>query len=107
MSVQASGVFGVGTEPPPDSSDPSRQVATSEGSPVTAPRSAWVICPTFSSSVIWASRSSARVAGSSDRSIHGRCGGDDPAAGPAAASVMVIRSQVPTAPRRMDGALAA
>src|SRR4029450_424936 len=56
LSAQASGVFGVGTEPPPDSTDPSRQVATSDGSPETAPRSAWVICPTFSSRVIRASR---------------------------------------------------
>jgi hypothetical protein len=101
MSAQASGVFGVGTEPPPDSSDPSRQVATSDGSPETAPRSAWVICPTFSSRVIRASSRPARVSGLRDRSIQGRWAADDPAAGPAAASVRAIRRQVPRAPRRM------
>jgi hypothetical protein len=43
MSAQACGVLGDGTEPPPDSIEPSRQVVTSVASFVTAPRSAWVI----------------------------------------------------------------
>src|SRR4029453_14313441 len=81
MSAQASGGLGGGTEPPPDSKDPSRQVATSEGSPLTAPRSAWVICPTFSSRVISASSSSARAAGLREASSHGRSGAAGPGAG--------------------------
>ena len=36
MSAQASGVFGVGVELPPDSTDPSRQVVTSVGSSLSA-----------------------------------------------------------------------
>src|SRR5829696_2031955 len=72
MSAHPSGVLSAGVEPPPDSTDPSRQVATSMGSSLTAPRSAWVICPTFSSRVMAASSRSARARGWSERSIHGR-----------------------------------
>ena len=60
MSAQASGVFGVGTDPPPDRTLPSFQVRTSDGSPATSPRSAWVIWPTFSSRVIRPTRSATR-----------------------------------------------
>ena len=103
MSAQASGVLGVGTEPPPDSSDPSRQVVMSDGSAVTAPRSAWVICPTFSSRVIWASSSRALASGRSELSIHGRSGAaaPAPAAEGAATSPITTSTQTPTTPRRM------
>jgi hypothetical protein len=98
MSAHASGVFGVGVEPPPDSSDPSLQVAIRLGSPVTAPRSAWVICPIFSSRVIRASSSSARARGGSEASIHGRAAA---ALATGAATRVVSRArQMPTAPTR-------
>jgi hypothetical protein len=103
MSAQASGVLGVGVEPPPDSSDPSRQVATSVGSAATAPRSGWVICPTFSSRVIAASSRPARAWGPRVRPIKGR--GGDGAAGPATEGAAIAPSnnsrQVATATRRM------
>jgi hypothetical protein len=102
MSAHASGVFGVGVDPPPDSTDPSLQVATSVGSPLTAPRSAWVICPTFSSSVIAASSSSARSRAFSEASIHGR---PPPPAVPATEGAATIPTsssrQVPRTPSRM------
>ena len=102
MSAHASGVFGVGVDPPPDSTDPSLQVATSVGSPLTAPRSAWVICPTFSSSVIAASSSSARSRAVREASIHGR---PPPPAVPAtegAATIPTSNSrQVPRTPSRI------
>ena len=53
-------MFGVGTEPPPDSNDPSAYVAMSVFER-SAFRSAWVIWPTFSASVIRPSRSLTRV----------------------------------------------
>ena len=43
VSAHASGVFWAGTEPPPESTEPSRRDATSVGSGATAPRSACVI----------------------------------------------------------------
>jgi len=102
MSAQASGVFGVGVEPPPDSSDPSLQVVTSVGSPLTAPRSAWVIWPTFSSRVMAASSSSARASGRRELSIQGRAPAPAvPAADGAATSASMTRRQAPSAPRRM------
>jgi hypothetical protein len=62
MSTQASGVFGVGVEPPPESTDPSISSAINVGSSATAPRSACVIWPIFSSSVIRPRRSLTRLA---------------------------------------------
>jgi len=100
MLAHASGVFGVGTDPPPDSSDPSRQVVTSVGSSLTAARSAWVICPTFSSRVMAASSRSARALGLSELSIQGRSPLAAPAADGAAITPTTSR-QVPTAPRRI------
>jgi hypothetical protein len=52
MSAHASGVFGVGTEPPPDRIEPRPSVVIGVASSKTVSGSAWVICPTFSSSVI-------------------------------------------------------
>jgi hypothetical protein len=101
MSAQASGVFEVGVEPPPDSTEPSLQVVTSDGSPLTAPRSAWVIWPTFSSRVMAASSSSARALGLRELSIQGRAPAPAPAAEGAATSASMTRRQAPTAPRRM------
>jgi len=62
MSTQAVGSFGVGTEPPPDNTEPSRSDVIWLGSPVTAPRSACVIWPILSSRVIRRIRSSTRFA---------------------------------------------
>src|SRR3954449_4249047 len=56
MSAQPVGELSGGAEPPPESTEPSRYSRTSSG--VTAARSAWVICPTLSSSDIRLSRSS-------------------------------------------------
>ena len=86
MSAHPSGVLSAGVEPPPDSTDPSRQVATRVGSSVTAPRSAWVIWPTFSSRVMAASSRSARAAGLSERSIQGRAAAPAVPAAPAPAA---------------------
>ena len=61
MSAHARGLLGVGTEPPPDSTLPTLQVVINESLLETEPRSVWVICPTFSSSVIRFRRSSTRV----------------------------------------------
>ena len=55
-------MLGVGVEPPPDSTEPSLSVAIWLGSPATAPRSACVIWPIFSSSVMRLSRSLTRFA---------------------------------------------
>ena len=64
MSAQAVGVFGVGTEPPPDRTLPSLSVVIFDVSVSTPPRSAWVIWPTFSSSVIRAEQVVRPAAGS-------------------------------------------
>src|SRR5262245_45918950 len=69
MSAHAAGVLGLGAEPPPESTEPSRNVVMSEV--VTVPRSAWVIWPTFSSSVIRDIRSVTRSAGLSVGSWYG------------------------------------
>src|SRR2546423_12346923 len=58
MSAHPAGVFGVGVEPPPERMEPSRAVAVWAG--VAAWRSASVICPILSSSVIRAIRSVTR-----------------------------------------------
>src|SRR5437773_10400315 len=71
MSAHEAGVFGLGTEPPPDSSEPSRYVMMSPPLP-TAPRSAWVIWPTLSARVIRDMRSATRCWTGSDRSRYGR-----------------------------------
>src|SRR5829696_364933 len=60
MSAQPVAVFGAGADPPPDSSDP-RPYAAMSAVVVTAPRSAWVIWPIFSSRVIRPSRSVTRT----------------------------------------------
>jgi hypothetical protein len=72
MSAHASGVFGVGTEPPPDSTEPSRLVAISDGSSANAGRSPWVIWPTFSASVIRLTRSRTLATTDSRESRYGR-----------------------------------
>src|SRR5262249_40767179 len=69
MSAHPAGVFGLGAEPPPESTEPSRNVGMSEV--VTGPRPPWVIWPTLSSSVIRGSRSLTRSAGLSDGSWYG------------------------------------
>ena len=101
MLAHASGVFGVGTDPPPDSSDPSRQVVTSVGSSLTAARSAWVICPPFSSRVMAASSRSGWVLGLSELSIQGRSPLAAPTADGAAITPTTSSRQVPTVPRRI------
>jgi hypothetical protein len=60
MSSHAAGSLTGGVEPPPDSTDPTCHSAINDGSSKTADRSVWVICPTFSSSVIRRSRSATR-----------------------------------------------
>ena len=59
-------LLGLGAEPPPDSSEPSRNVVMS--ALLTAPRSACVIWPSFSFRLIRDSRSATRVATGSDGS---------------------------------------
>ena len=61
MSAHASGVFGVGVEPPPESSDPSALVVMSDWC-VRSARSACVIWPILSASVMRDSRSATRCA---------------------------------------------
>ena len=61
MSAQPAGVFCVGTEPPPESSEPEPEVGDLAGD-CRPSRSAWVIWPIFSASVIRPSRSSTRSA---------------------------------------------
>ena len=60
MSAQADGVLGVGTEPPPDSTLPRLSVVIFEVSASTLARSACVIWPIFSASVIRPRRSATR-----------------------------------------------
>ena len=60
MSAQAVGVFGVGTDPPPDSTLPRLSVVILVVSASMPPRSAWVIWPIFSASVIRPRRSATR-----------------------------------------------
>ncbi len=59
MSAHPVGLLGEGDDPPPLSTEPRRYVVMSDG--VTTPRSAWVIWPIFSSSVMRASRSLTRT----------------------------------------------
>src|SRR6266516_552313 len=59
MSAHAVGVLGLGAEPPPESSEPSRLLVMSL--PLTASRSAWVIWPSFSSRLIRPNRSATRT----------------------------------------------
>src|SRR4051795_7788903 len=61
MSAQASGVFGVGVDPPPERSDPSALVVLSDWC-VRSPRSACAIWPILSSSVMRDIRSATRWA---------------------------------------------
>jgi hypothetical protein len=83
-------------------------VVTSDGSPLTAPRSAWVIWPTFSSRVMAASSNSARAFGLRELSIQGRAPAPAaPAAVGDATSATMTRRQAPTAPDGWAGALAA
>jgi hypothetical protein len=60
MSAHAAGVFGVGTEPPPDRMLPRLSLVIFDVSASTFARSAWVIWPIFSASVMRDSRSSTR-----------------------------------------------
>src|SRR5689334_1242673 len=60
MSAHAVGVFGVGTEPPPDSRLPRLSLVIVDVSASTLARSACVIWPIFSASVILESRSATR-----------------------------------------------
>src|SRR5919201_1933425 len=60
MSAHALGVLGVGTEPPPESRLPSLSMVIFDVSASTLARSACVIWPIFSGSVIRESRSSTR-----------------------------------------------
>src|SRR5688500_10522125 len=60
MLAQDVALFGDGAEPPPDSSEPSRNWVIC--ALVTEARSAWVIWPIFSSRLIRGSRSATRVA---------------------------------------------
>src|ERR1041384_211003 len=69
MSAQLVALFGDGAEPPPDSSEPSRNWVIC--APETALRSACVICPSFSSSDIRLSRSLTRVATGRLGSLYG------------------------------------
>src|SRR5262249_6353678 len=69
MSAQLVALFGDGAEPPPDSTEPSRDWVIC--APDTEPRSACVICPSFSSSVIRLSRSLTRVATGRLGSLYG------------------------------------
>jgi hypothetical protein len=60
MSAHASGVFGVGTEPPPESTLPRPSSVISAPLAAIAARSACVIWPTFSASDMRESRSATR-----------------------------------------------
>jgi len=60
MSAQPVGVLTAGTEPPPESTLPSLSVVIALGSAATSSRSAWVIWPIFSFSLILLSRSRTR-----------------------------------------------
>src|SRR3954447_3075549 len=60
MFAQARGRLGDGTDPPPDSRLPRWSLVIFEVSASTEARSAWVIWPIFSSSVIRLSRSETR-----------------------------------------------
>ncbi len=62
MSAKAVGVFGVGTEPPPDSTLPNARLVICEVSVSTDARSACVIWPTFSCRVMRPRRSATRRA---------------------------------------------
>src|SRR4051812_3295977 len=84
MLAQLVAVFGDGAEPPPDSTEPSRNWVIWAG--VTEARSAWVIWPSLSSRLIRPSRSVTRVAIGSVGSWYGR---------PCAAAVVVVSN--PTA----------
>src|SRR3954449_8634526 len=77
IAAQAAGVLGVGVEPPPDNTDPRFHWAITVGSGATAARSAWVICPIFSASVMRPSRSATRRSIGTRASRYGRGAGRD------------------------------
>ena len=62
MSAHDSALLVAGVEPPPDRSEPRFHVVIRLWSLSTDARSAWVIWPTFSASVIRDSRSRTRLA---------------------------------------------
>src|SRR5262245_9136235 len=93
MLAQLVGVFGDGAEPPPDSSEPSRNCVIC--ALFTDARSACVICPIFSSSVIRLIRSLTRVATGKLGSLYG-CAVAAPGASTAAATT-------PSAAHRTNG----
>src|SRR4029453_13398263 len=70
MFAQDVALLGEGAEPPPESSEPRRNWVICAF--VTAPRSAWVIWPRFSSRLMGDSRSAARVATGRLGSWYGR-----------------------------------
>jgi hypothetical protein len=72
MSAQAFGVFGVGTEPPPESTLPSLSRVIFVVSVSTSARSACVIWPIFSASVMRDSRSATRACTGSRGFSYGR-----------------------------------
>src|SRR6266545_345304 len=87
MSAQDVALFGEGADPPPDSSEPRAKLVMS--ALLTALRSAWVIWPIFSSSVMLAISWLTRVATGSDGSGYGRWARarpDDRTTGPAVAA---------------------
>src|SRR5258708_16361471 len=69
MSAQPVAVLGDGAEPPPDRIDPTRNCVIC--APLIDMRSAWVICPSFSSSDIRLIRSLTRVATGRLGSLYG------------------------------------
>src|SRR5665647_3362729 len=71
MSAQAVGVFWLGVDPPPDRMLPRFQVVMGVASAYTWPRSVCVIWPTFSASVIRASRSATRLVTGRLASLYG------------------------------------
>src|SRR3954451_4897587 len=91
MSAHAVGVFGVGTEPPPDSRLPRLSLVILAVSVSTAARSACVIWPIFSASVIRPRRSATRFFTDSEGFWYGRAAAD------AGAEVRVAVAEAPGA----------
>src|SRR3954454_10998788 len=91
MSAHAVGVFGVGTEPPPDSRLPRLSLVILAVSVSTAARSACVIWPIFSASVIRPRRSATRCFTDSEGFWYGRAAPD------AGAEVRVAVAEAPGA----------
>src|SRR5690242_1859867 len=102
MSAQDVALFGLGAEPPPESTEPIRYAARSLGAEASAVRSTCVIWPTFSSSDMRESRSSTRCATGSEGSWYGSPAACAPACVVAAVAwtaALVRESIARTAPR--------